>query len=93
MIYLNVRQNVTDYDQWRAAFDAHSSSRRAAGATGKRQIYRDVEDPNIVTLILEWDDAERAARFLEDPEMNEAMQKAGVVGAPVISTIQARIIG
>ena len=46
MVYLNVRHTVADYQKWRVGFDAHESARRAAGATGANQIYRDEDDAN-----------------------------------------------
>jgi len=55
MIYLNVRHTAADYAKWRVGFDAHETARRAAGATGVQQIYRDLENPNAVTIMMEWD--------------------------------------
>lgn len=91
MVYLNIRHTVSDYDRWQSGFDANRSVRRAAGATGKRQIFRDVENPNTVTVILEWDNVENAAKFLADPAVQEAMQKAGVVGTPTVNALQSRV--
>jgi quinol monooxygenase YgiN len=84
MIYLNIRHTVADYAKWRAGFDAHASARRAAGATGTQQVYRDQENPNAVTVILEWDSAEKARKFSQDPALKEVMEKAGVVSAPEV---------
>jgi quinol monooxygenase YgiN len=87
MVYINVRHTAADYEKWRSVFDGDEARRRAAGATGVNQIYRDADDPNTVNVILEWDNAENARKFLDDPALREAMQKAGVVGAPVLRAI------
>jgi hypothetical protein len=91
MFYLNVRHTVADYAKWRVGFDANETARRAAGANGVQQVYRDVDDPNTVTIIMEWDKAENARKFLDDPTLKEMMQKAGVIGAPAVRAIQSRV--
>ena len=84
MIYLNVRHTVADYAKWRVGFDAHETTRRAAGATGVQQIYRDLENPGAITVIMEWDNAEKARKFVQDPALAEVMKDAGVTGAPEV---------
>lgn len=87
MIYINVRHTVADYATWRPYFDADESRRRAAGATGINQVYRDSNDPNVVTLIMQWDNMVNAQKFYNDPMMRDVMQKAGVIGMPAVSAI------
>lgn len=82
MINILVRHTIADYAKWRPAFDAHAAVRQAGGATGVYQVYRDVENPDQVTLMLEWDNAENAQIFSSAPALKEAMQAAGVTGAP-----------
>jgi quinol monooxygenase YgiN len=91
MVYINLRLNLEDYGKWRAGFDANDSMRRAGGSTGVYQVYRDVDNPNAVSLILEWKDAEKAQAFLNDPKLKQIMQAAGVIGAPVLRSVQARM--
>lgn len=90
MVYLNVRHTVADYEKWRPFFDEDEARRRAAGATGVNQVYRDVDDANTVTLVMEWDNAENARKFMDDPALREVMQKAGVVGMPAVRAVQSR---
>jgi quinol monooxygenase YgiN len=89
MVYVTVRQTVEDYKIWRPFFDNDAARRRAAGGTGVNQIYRDIDNPNIVTVVLEWDNAENVNKFINDPALREVMQKAGVIGMPSI-TVQTR---
>ncbi len=91
MVYINLRLNVEDYDKWRAGFDANDSFRRAGGSTGINQVYRDVDNPNAVSIILEWEDGGKAQAFLNDPKLKQVMQAAGVIGAPVVRAIQSRM--
>ena len=90
MVYITVRHTAADYEKWRPSFDGDEARRRAGGATGVNQIFRDVADPNTITLVLEWDSAEKAHKFLDDPALREVMLKAGVVGMPAVIAVQSR---
>jgi hypothetical protein len=90
MVYLNVRHTVVDYEKWRPFFDGDESRRRAAGATGEQQVYRDANDPNIITVIMGWDNPENAQKFASDPKLAEVMLKAGVIGQPSLAAIMKR---
>ena len=87
MVYLNVRHTVSDYAQWRPIFDEDAARRKAAGASGVTQVYRDMDEPNTITLILEWDTAENANKFAHDPALGAVMQKAGVIGVPAVVAV------
>lgn len=84
MINLSIRHTVADYATWRVGFDAGEAIRRAAGATGVSHVYRDVENPNQITAMSEWDNAENARKFVSDPVLKELMQAAGVTSAPEV---------
>ena len=90
MIYLNVRHTVADYGKWRPFFDADETRRRAAGATGVNQVYRDANDPNTITLVMEWDNAANAQKFVNDPALAEVMKKSGVIGMPALIATLSR---
>lgn len=82
MVYVNVQQTVEDYKVWRPFFDNDAARRHTGGATGINQVYRNVENPNQITVVLEWDNLDNAQKFLKDPALKEIMQKAGVIGMP-----------
>jgi len=84
MVYYTVRSKVADFRQWREHFDATESTRRAAGATGSQQVFRDLQDPDSVVAILEWDTAENARRYLADPSVKRDSDGSGVIGDPDI---------
>jgi len=90
MVYINLRVNVADYDKWRAGFDANESSRKSAGSTGVNQYYRDVDNPNNVSLVLEWEAADKAQAFLNDPNTKASMDAAGVTGRPAVVAVMVK---
>jgi hypothetical protein len=90
MVELMVRHTVADYGKWRPYFDGDDQRRKDCGATGTKQVYRDQEDPNTITLIMEWDTAENARKFTQDPALAAVMQQAGVVGRPALISIVTR---
>lgn len=90
MVSVNVRHTVADYGKWRPVFDEDDARRRAGGQLGVPQVYRDVDNPNIITLILEWDTAEKANKFVHDPALGAVMETAGVIGMPAVVAVIAR---
>ena len=90
MVYINLRVNVADYDTWRAGFDANESRRKSAGSMGVNQLYRDVDNPNNITLVLECDTADKAQAFLNDPNTKASMDAAGVTGRPTVVAVQTK---
>jgi hypothetical protein len=90
MVFINVRHTVADYKKWRPIFDADEARRRAAGAKGVNQVYRDIDDPNTITVVIEWDNVESARKFLDDPMLRDVMQKAGVIGMPAVRAVLSR---
>jgi hypothetical protein len=91
MIYICVRHTVSNYETWRPFFDGDETRRRAAGAMGVNQVYRDADDANTVTIVMAWDNVENARKFMDDPALREVMQKAGVVGMPAVRTILSSV--
>jgi hypothetical protein len=78
-----VRHQVANYDVWKSGFDEHGRVRREYGITDSG-LYRDVTDPNVVTMILTADDEDRAREFLDSDDLRETMAKLGVVSPPDI---------
>jgi hypothetical protein len=51
------------------------------------QIYRDADNPTAALVWSEVGDVAKARAVLDSPELRNAMQEAGVVGAPKIHVI------
>ena len=90
MIYSIHRQTVADYEKWRLVFDEGEAYRKASGATGASQVYRDVDDPNTITVVTEWDNEESVRKYMDDPVLRANLQKAGVIGMPTLRAIASR---
>lgn len=82
MTTLVVRHSVTDYNTWRKVFDEHAAIRRGHGATAERLL----RDGNDVLALIDFPDSAAAQAFQADPSLKQAMQSAGVIGAPDIHT-------
>ncbi len=78
-----VRHPVEDYSAWRKVFDAFYEIRKEAGVTGEA-VYRSVNDPNDITLTLEFASIEDAQAFPENEKLKGAYQQAHSVGPPTI---------
>jgi quinol monooxygenase YgiN len=77
---------IGDYAKWRAGFDKAAPFREKAGMKNV-QVYRDVDNPTAALVWSEVDDIAKARAILDSPELHNAMQEAGVVGAPKIHVI------
>jgi heme-degrading monooxygenase HmoA len=87
MIHVFVRHKISDYNQWKEAFDAHLNTRKRAGETGFR-LFHNVEDPREIFLISDWQSTEEARKFMNSDELRDAMQKSGVIGAPEVRYLE-----
>jgi uncharacterized protein (DUF1330 family) len=84
MTYLNVRHNVKNFGTWKTAFESDAGRRRAEGSKSA-QLFHDSEHPNSVSVLMEFETADKARKFANDPALKEAMERAGVLGNPEIT--------
>ena len=90
MASIYVRHTVEDYAAWKAAFDENRTTRQAAGGRGG-VVYRDADNPNQITTILEWDNLDNARRFAQSDELREAMKEAGVTSQPDVRFLNGSV--
>ncbi len=83
MTSMLVQHKVKDFTEWKKAYDSVADLRASNGELSDK-IYRDVSDPNRLTVIFEWDSLARAQKYASSPELKAAMEKAGVEGPPNI---------
>jgi hypothetical protein len=86
MASMIIHHRVRDYAAWRPGYDAHESSRVAAGITDGR-VYRNADDPNDIVIVANVSDPDKARAWTASDDLKTAMQKAGVLGAPTIHLI------
>lgn len=83
-VWMTVQHNVDDLEAWRRVFDSGLQIRRDAGEL-QFWIATTPGPPISVLAIFQWDGAEAALAFVNDPLVRGAMLSAGVISEPVIS--------
>ena len=73
MPYVLIHHNVADYDKFRAVFDDDAERRRRLGSQGGR-LLRSTVAPNDIFALFEWDDVEKARKFVAAYETHEAFE-------------------
>ena len=63
MILLHIEHTVSDFDQWKAAFDSDPVGRQRSGVRAYR-VERAIDDPNHVSIDLEFDTQQQAEGLL-----------------------------
>jgi len=75
--HLHVGFKVEDYNKWKEGYDASIEQRKASGETSF-QIFRNIDDPNTVTVLSVQESAEKVQSFLDSPELQARMKAAGI---------------
>jgi len=83
MATMFVRHTVSDFAAWKKGYDNAGAMQDAGGVTAEA-VYQSADDPNDVTVMHDFATIEAAKAFVNSPELKQAMQAAGVVGAPTI---------
>jgi uncharacterized protein (DUF1330 family) len=78
-----VLHRVADYGAWRQVYESVADLQKAGGVVAE-SVHRMAGDPDNVLVLHEFDTVEQARAFFADPELQEAMQRAGVQGRPRI---------
>ncbi len=73
-----VRLTVHDFDSWKPVMDNYAEMRREAGSLSTR-IFRSVDEPNEVGVIVEWESLEKARDFYDSLDQLAGMEKGGVL--------------
>ena len=84
MTTMIMQHTVENFETWKKVFDSFAGLRTSSGEIST-QVLRDASEPNKVTVINRWDSLANAQKFTHSPELRAAMEKAGVVGQPVIA--------
>jgi quinol monooxygenase YgiN len=75
--HLHVAFKVNNYEQWKQGYDASIEQRKAAGEVSF-EVFRNVDDPNTVTVLSVQQSAEKVQAFMDSPDLKERMKAAGV---------------
>ena len=88
MTNMMIQHHVKDFAEWKKVYDSVSGLRASWGALSD-QVFHDVSDPNKVTILVKWNTLANAQKWAQSPELKAAMEKAGVMGQPVVSFLEA----
>mgnify|MGYP001562318351 CR=1 FL=1 len=83
MVYILAHTKTKDYKEWRSVFNEMSENRRSNGEKSAR-VFQSVQDPNDVTILFEWDSAENAQKYMKSKELQDARERGGAIGDPVV---------
>ena len=81
MACLLVQHSVNDYVEWKKGFDEAADFRTDSGVRSSLAL-QEADDPNMVTVLLEWDSLNQAREFADSPRLKDAMGRSGVQGVP-----------
>ena len=81
--FLTIIHECKDFRTWRAVHDGDAAHWRAAGLT-ELFLLQSAGDPNRVALAFGVGDPAKAKAMVTSGELRETMQRAGVVGGPLI---------
>lgn len=82
-----ILHQVADYPRWRQAYDEFEPTQKAGGVI-RESVYQAKGDPNNVLVLHTFSTMGEAERFLANPELKTAMQRAGVQGDPRIEIFE-----
>ncbi len=82
-VLMIVQHPVKDYDDWRIEYDRAQPIRDKHGVTDAT-VFRNADDPNEITGLHWFPSVDKAQAFAADPDLKDAMAKAGVSGPPRI---------
>ncbi len=83
MVTIAITHQVKDFSVWISAFEEHSGMRKEGGSQSAK-VLQDVNDPNNVTVVCEWDSVDNFNSFMQAPEMKEVMETAGITSEPSV---------
>ena len=82
-VLMVVQHPVKDYDAWRIVYERAQPIRDRHGVTDAT-VLRNADDPNELTGLHWFASVDEAHAFANDPDLKDAMARAGVIGPPRI---------
>lgn len=78
-----VSHKVKDFTAWKKVFDSHKDTRVNAGLAD-RSIGRSINDSNMVTLVFNILDMNKAKAFMSSKDLKDRMAESGVISKPEV---------
>jgi quinol monooxygenase YgiN len=83
MALVVILHRFADYDAFRKVYDSAEGLRSSGGVTN-HSVHRMAEDPNNILVLHSFDSLDAARAYMGNPELKDAMQRAGLQGPPRI---------
>ena len=77
MVYVIAQLKLESYDRWKAVFDERSSVRKEMGSKEAR-LFGNLDNPNEVMILFDWDTMEKARNYLESETLRKTLKNIGV---------------
>jgi len=74
------RIEVADYDTWSTAFWEHDDTRQTNGQYNV-QVFRDIENPNIVTVISHWNSIDGVQAYGQMVDVQAVQKQSGMIAS------------
>ncbi|MDB4738024.1 hypothetical protein OAF75_04225 [Verrucomicrobiales bacterium] len=87
MPHILIQHEVEDFATWKEAYDSRTDVHDAAGFK-ELQILQGLDNPNNIVILFFNPNIERAREYLNSDDLKQAMEGAGVIGAPQIIELQ-----
>ena len=88
MVHVLGRVKVEDIDTfWRVFSTDGTPLRQSHGSLGA-QVFKSAEDPNDITILIEWESKAQSEEFFQDSRFREVIQRAGAIGRPELSFLE-----
>lgn len=84
MVKMIVRHKVANYNEWKPVYDKHGAVRKEYGCKNET-VFSNVQDPNDVLVVLQWESQEDAIKFGQSASLQTEEARAGVIGTPEVS--------
>lgn len=77
VLHMHVGFVVKDYERWKKGYDSSVEQRKASGEISYK-VYRDVTNPNVVTVLSMQESAEKVQAFIDSPGLRDQMRASGI---------------
>jgi hypothetical protein len=91
MVYVVLEHEITNFDMLKQVYLDDEERRRRLGCLGGH-IWRGADDPNTVSVVMEWDTVEHAREFAGSFELEQAMQWAGIKAPTTRVTVFEEVV-
>jgi heme-degrading monooxygenase HmoA len=87
MPHVLIQHQVARYEVFEQVFQDDEARRQRSGSKGGR-LFRNVDDPNNIIVLFEWDTVDRAKAFANSYELREAVEWATDATPPRVMVLE-----